>query len=114
VKNDEPYLLLDTGLYAPQALRTTKRLPAYVCPHCKCSVMLNPTRQRERAHCKQCERTICDDCAGRRALGFDSGCGAWRGQIDSVREITTHTLDKAALRNRPVSLAGLGMMRMPR
>lgn len=113
MRNDEPYLLLDTGMFVPRILRATKQLPCYVCPHCRCSVMLNPERRRERAYCKTCERTICDDCADRRARGLDVGCGSWRDQIDHVREITLDMLNQAALKNRPASLAELAR-RCPR
>src|SRR5579872_5282260 len=32
------------------------------CNHCGCSVVLNPLRKRERAHCWKCSRYICDVC----------------------------------------------------
>jgi len=36
--------------------------PVLGCPHCGGSVILNPLRTRERAHCYQCDRYICDGC----------------------------------------------------
>ena len=32
------------------------------CPHCGSCVVLNPMRLRERAHCYQCNKYICDVC----------------------------------------------------
>jgi hypothetical protein len=36
--------------------------PTLGCPHCGSHVMLNPMRQRPRAHCYQCNQYICDIC----------------------------------------------------
>ena len=33
------------------------------CSHCKCVVVKNPFRVRERPHCFQCDHYICDICA---------------------------------------------------
>jgi hypothetical protein len=40
--------------------------PTLGCPHCGSAVMLNPMRTRERAHCYQCNKYICDICDGVR------------------------------------------------
>lgn len=32
------------------------------CSHCKCAVVKNPLRQRERAFCSKCNHYICDLC----------------------------------------------------
>lgn len=37
--------------------------PTLTCSHCKCSVVKNPLRQRERAYCRKCDHYICDYCA---------------------------------------------------
>jgi len=33
------------------------------CSHCRCAVILNPLRTRERAYCQKCDHYICDFCA---------------------------------------------------
>jgi hypothetical protein len=33
------------------------------CAHCKCAVVKNPLRQRERPHCSKCNHYVCDLCA---------------------------------------------------
>jgi len=35
------------------------------CAHCKCAVVKNPLRTRERAYCPKCDHYICDLCAAR-------------------------------------------------
>jgi hypothetical protein len=32
------------------------------CAHCKCAVLKNPLRTRERPHCFKCNHYICDHC----------------------------------------------------
>lgn len=38
------------------------RAPTVRCWHCGGCWMLNPLRTRERAHCRTCDRYICDGC----------------------------------------------------
>lgn len=33
------------------------------CSHCRCVVVINPLRTRERAYCAKCDHYICDLCA---------------------------------------------------
>lgn len=33
------------------------------CSHCKCTVVKNPLRTRERAYCFKCNHYLCDGCA---------------------------------------------------
>lgn len=33
------------------------------CSHCRCVVVKNPFRTRDRPHCYQCDHYICDMCA---------------------------------------------------
>ena len=52
----------------PKLVAEGKRLEAatLTCSHCKCSVMKNPLRQRERENCPKCNfHYICDLCAAR-------------------------------------------------
>jgi hypothetical protein len=37
--------------------------PTLGCVHCGAAVIINPDRKRERAHCRKCDRYICDGCA---------------------------------------------------
>lgn len=41
------------------------------CAHCSVVVIVNPLRTRERAHCFQCNRYICDACEAERKLNPD-------------------------------------------
>lgn len=74
-RNKEGYLMIDNrnneGM--PDALVVSVGLPliaakglfeapTYTCSHCNAVVVLNPNRQRERAHCRGCDHLICDNC----------------------------------------------------
>jgi hypothetical protein len=76
-KSREGYILLDhrasPGFTEEQA--RTLNLPyeqtkegamfeaaSLTCAHCKCAVIKNPLRTRERAHCFKCNHYICDLC----------------------------------------------------
>lgn len=37
------------------------------CSHCRCSVVVNPDRTRDRHYCSKCDHYICDLCAFRAA-----------------------------------------------
>ena len=38
------------------------------CSHCRCAVVVNPLRTRERAYCQRCDHYICDACGVVAAL----------------------------------------------
>lgn len=51
--------------YDPKFCGEGKRFEAdtLTCSHCKCAVVKNPLRQRERVHCFKCNHYVCDLCA---------------------------------------------------
>ena len=82
-RSREGYLLVDhqasPGLpedvarlsgYDPRLCGEGKRFEAatLTCSHCKCAVVKNPLRTRERHHCFKCHHYICDLCAFRMSL----------------------------------------------
>lgn len=40
------------------------------CTHCGTVVILNPLRERERAHCNACNKDICDNCGIEMKMPF--------------------------------------------
>src|SRR6516162_10494901 len=52
----------------PEMVREGSQMHAATmgCPHCGGCVVMNPMRQRERAHCFQCHSYICDWCDAAR------------------------------------------------
>lgn len=40
------------------------------CTHCGTVVILNPLRERERAHCISCHKDICDNCGIEMKMPF--------------------------------------------
>jgi hypothetical protein len=48
----------------PELVGEGKKMSAATlgCAHCGSAVVLNPMRKRERAHCYQCNKYICDIC----------------------------------------------------
>lgn len=60
--------------YDPSLCREGKQFkaPTLTCHHCKCVVVKNPLRVRERAFCFKCSHYICDFCAvAARAPDYD-------------------------------------------
>lgn len=37
-------------------------MATFTCSHCKCVVIINPYRTRERGYCQKCDHYICDIC----------------------------------------------------
>jgi hypothetical protein len=56
--------------------------PTLGCPHCASVVVLNPWRTRDRAHCRVCDRYICD------------GCDAIRHESDYVHTTAAEVAEK--------------------
>ena len=52
--------------FAPGQMKGVFECATLGCPHCGSCVVMNPLRTRERAHCYQCNRYICDWCDAAR------------------------------------------------
>jgi hypothetical protein len=84
--------------YDPLMCREGKRFEAdtLTCSHCKCAVVKNPLRTRERAHCFKCNHYVCDICAFKATMPDYT-----HTPFDKVIEVT---LTRAAMNG----YAGLG------
>ena len=59
--------------------------PTKYCAHCQATVIINPDRKRERAHCSKCDHYVCDGCgAAMQAPGYVHK--SFKQVIDEFRE----------------------------
>jgi hypothetical protein len=61
---------------------TSHRIKTQKCQHCFEHVMINPMRQRERGHCRYCNKFLCDACAIR--FKIEGVCRTKQATIDML------------------------------
>ena len=78
-RNQEGYLLIDNRhAPGPDGVRFAE-VATITCSHCQRQLIRNPTRERERAWCSQCDHYICDDC---NAVRLVAGCKTFKAFMD--------------------------------
>ena len=96
-RSHEGYLLIDSrftpGFSDLEAIaaglpvgagRGVFEAPTYTCSHCQYVVVINPARNRERAHCRKCDHYICDACGA--ALALSGICRTFKQVIYEIQE----------------------------
>ena len=79
----------------PESLATAAGLPpnagiglfeaaTYTCTHCQSVVVMNPERKRDRAYCRGCDHSICDNCGAAKAAG--AKCRTFKQVVDEILE----------------------------
>jgi len=69
------------------------------CSHCRCCVIPNPLRTRERAYCQKCDHYICDLCAA-----VASTAGYSHLPFDKLVDITFSNAEKGIVLGSPQDL----------